>query len=196
MKSLRIGITGGIGSGKSLVCRIFHCLSVPVYDADSRAKYLMTTNKILIEEIQKEFGKLSYNSDGVLDRTYLAQKVFNNPVELKKLNQLVHPRVADDYIQWADSHSDVAYTIKEAALLFESGSAANLNKTITVYAPAALRIQRVLKRDAHRTEQNIKDVIQSQMEEEEKRKRADFVILNDESVLLIPQVLHLHKEFS
>ncbi len=196
MSTLQVGITGGIGSGKSLICKIFQCLGVPTYDADSRAKYVMTTDTILVEQIQKEFGILSYNPKGVLNRKYLADTVFSDPEQLKKLNRLVHPRVAVDYSNWVVSHSDAPYVIKEAALLFESGSANTLDKIISVYAPEMVRIQRVLKRDAHRTEQAVKGVIQNQMNEEEKRDKADFVILNDNSTLVIPQVLQLHKQLS
>jgi dephospho-CoA kinase len=196
MNTLQVGITGGIGSGKSLVCKIFQCLGVPTYDADSRAKYVMTTDTILIQQIQKEFGNLSYNPKGVLNRKYLADTVFSDPGQLEKLNSLVHPRVAADYSNWVVSHSDAPYVIKEAALLFESGSANALDKIIAVYAPETVRIQRVLQRDTHRTEQAVKGVIQNQMNEEEKRDKADFVILNDDSMLIIPQVLQLHKQFS
>jgi len=196
MKPLQIGITGGIGSGKSLVCKIFRTMGIPTYDADSRAKYVMTTDRILIEQIKKEFGNLSYDSKGVLDRKYLAERVFNDSQQLEKLNRLVHPRVANDYTQWVNDHAGSAYVIKEAALLYESGSAATLDKIVAVYAPVALRIQRVLKRDTHRTEQGVKEVIQNQMNEEEKKNKADFVILNDESRLIIPQVLQLHQQFS
>lgn len=196
MRTLQIGITGGIGSGKSLICKIFQCLGVPVYDADSRAKYVMTTDTILIQQIQKEFGNLSYNPKGVLNRKYLADTVFNDPEQLKKLNSLVHPRVALDYRNWAAAHSDARYIMKEAALLFESGSAIDLDKVIAVYAPESLRIQRVIKRDTHRTEEAVKGVIKNQMNEEEKRDKADYVIVNDDSTLVIPQVLQLHEQFT
>jgi len=196
MSTLQVGITGGIGSGKSLVCKIFQCLGVPTYDADSRAKYLMTTDTILIKQIQKEFGNSSYNPKGVLNRKYLADTVFSHPAQLEKLNRLVHPRVAVDYNKWAISHFDAKYIIKEAALLFESGSATTLDKIIAVYAPEVTRIQRVLKRDTHQTEQAVKRVIKNQMNEEEKRDKADYVILNDDSTLIIPQVLQLHKQFN
>jgi dephospho-CoA kinase len=196
MSLLQIGVTGGIGSGKSLVCKIFSCLGVPVYDADSRAKYVMTTDRILIEQIQKEFGNLSYNSEGVLNRNYLGERVFNEPEQLKKLNSLVHPRVAADYATWVKINVGATYVIKEAALLFESGSAEKLDKIISVYAPESLRIQRVLLRDTHRTVSGIKEVMENQMNEEEKKNKADFVIVNDESSLVIPQVLHLHERFN
>jgi dephospho-CoA kinase len=195
MKPLQIGITGGIGSGKSLVSKIFACLGISVYDADSRAKYVMTTDRILIEQIQKEFGTLSYDSKGVLDRKYLAEKVFNDPMQLARLNALVHPRVKLDYENWV-AVQNAPYVIKEAALLYESGSAMELDKIIAVYAPEALRIKRVLKRDTHRSAQAIADVMHNQMNDEEKRNKADFVIINDDTQLVIPQVLQLHQRFN
>lgn len=193
-KPLQIGITGGIGSGKSLVCRIFHTLGVPVYDADSRAKAVMTTDGILISHIKKEFGVLSYREDGSVDREYLAKEVFNNAERLKLLNNLVHPRVAKDFERWVNEQKS-NYILKEAALLFEAKSYTALDKVIVVFAPGELRIKRVLQRDPHRTKEQIKGIILNQLQEEEKLKRADFVIVNDETQLVIPQVLELHRSF-
>lgn len=192
---IQIGITGGIGSGKSLVCSIFKALEVPVYDADSRAKSVMTTDGILISQIKKEFGVLSYHEDGKLNREFLAEKVFKDPERLKILNNLVHPRVKIDYEHWLMQHQSQPYVVKEAALLFESSSYTLLDKIGVVYAQEALRIQRVLKRDTHRNKEQVKEIIRNQMNDEEKRKRADFVIINDESELVIPQVLQLHEQF-
>lgn len=192
----QIGITGGIGTGKSLVCRIFQCFGVPVYDADSHAKELMTTDGILISNIKKEFGELSYNTDGSLNRNYLSLRVFNDAEQLRKLNLLVHPRVAIDYKRWVENKVGAQYVLKEAALLFEAGSNRQLDKVIVVTAPESLRIKRVLKRDRHRTEAQIRSIVENQMPEEEKVKRADFIVSNDEKVLLIPQVVELHTVLS
>ena len=191
---LQIGITGGIGSGKSLVCKIFQCLGVPVYDADSRAKALMTTDGILISQIKKEFGNLSYNTDGTLNRKHIGEAAFGNPEKLKTLDSIVHPRVAANYAQWVSEQSH-PYVIKEAALLFEAGSYKTLDKIIVVSAPEHLRIKRVVVRDPNRTEQMVKDIIRNQMPDSEKTERADFVVMNDESQLVIPQVLRLHQIF-
>jgi len=191
---LQIGITGGIGSGKSTVCRIFSTLGVPVYDADSRAKSLMTTDGILITQIKKEFGVLSYRKDGSIDREYLAQ-AFHDKEKLKLLNSLIHPRVAEDYDAWVNEQKS-DYVLKEAALLFEAKSHRTLNKIIVVSAPEELRIKRVLQRDSHRTRQQVMDIIQNQLQEEEKLKLADFVVVNDESSLVTPQVLKLHDIFT
>lgn len=188
----QIGITGGIGTGKSLVCRIFQCFGVPTYDADSHAKELMTTDGILISNIKKEFGELSYNTDGSLNRNYLSLRVFNDAEQLKKLNELVHPRVAIDYKRWVENKIGFPYVLKEAALLFEAGSNQQLDKVIVVHAPEEIRIRRVLKRDRHRTEAQVKSIVKNQMPEEEKMKRADFIVRNDETVLLIPQIVELH----
>jgi dephospho-CoA kinase len=195
-KPLQIGITGGIGSGKSLICKIFACLGVPIYDADSRAKSIMTTDGILIEQIKKEFGDLSYYADGRLNREYLSAAVFNDTAKLKRLNELVHPHVGADSEKWMEDNAIHPYLLREAALLFESGSFKKLDKTIVVTAPEALRVKRVLERDKQRTEREVITIIRNQMTEEEKVKRADFVIHNDETELVVPQVLKLHEQFT
>lgn len=192
---LQIGITGGIGSGKSLVCKIFSCLGVPVYDADHRAKSIMTTDGILISQIRKEFGDLAYNEQGALNRTYLAEEVFSNELKLEKLNSLVHPRVGIDYQNWLAERNDVCYVVKEAALLFEAGSYKYLDKIVVVTAPEDLRIRRVLARDSHRSKQQLLDIMRKQMPEAEKVKRADYVLMNDEKSLLIPEVIRLNDIF-
>lgn len=196
MKTLRIGITGGIGSGKSLVCKIFGCLRVPTYDADGRARKLMTEDSVLVDQIKKEFGEQSYQADRTLNRDFLGKEVFNNPTKLETLNRLVHPRVAIDGEKWMQENSNVAYTVKEAALLFESGSYKSLDKIIVVTAPERLRVQRVISRDKSRTEEDVLKIIRSQMNEDEKVSRADFLIVNDELNLLLPQVLKLHERFN
>jgi len=194
-KPLQIGITGGIGSGKSLVCRIFQCLGIPVYDADSRAKNVMTTDGILISQIKKEFGELSYHSDGSLNRGFLSEEVFPTPSRLKVLNELVHPRVAEDYEKWIRKHLHFTYVIKEAALLYESDSYRSLDWVIVISAPEDMRIERVVKRDKGRTVDQIKDIIAQQWPEEKKIRMANSVIMNDNSQLIIPQVIELHKVF-
>lgn len=195
-RPLQIGITGGIGSGKSLVCHMFACLGVPVYDADSRAKSVMTTDGILVMQIKKEFGGLSYHADGSLNRNYLAGTVFNNPERLEVLNKLVHPRVGEDYLKWLDKQREHAYVLKEAALLYESGSYKALDKVIVVHAPETVRVARVKQRDPHRSEQEIKGIIKNQMDAELKRAHADFVIMNDNNQMVLPQVLKLHLLFT
>jgi dephospho-CoA kinase len=192
---LQIGITGGIGSGKSLICKIFATLGIPVYDADSHAKALMTTDGILVSQIKKEFGDLSYHADGTLNRNYLGAHVFDDENKLEALNKLVHPRVGVDYERWVDQHRDAPYVLKEAALLFESGSHRLLDKIVVVSAPESLRQKRVLQRDAHRTVEQFKAIVEKQLPEEEKLNQADYIIVNDDTVLVIPQVLKLHARF-
>jgi dephospho-CoA kinase len=196
MKTLQVGITGGIGSGKSFICRIFKSLGAKVYDADSQAKKLMNTDTVLGEQIKKEFGTASYANDGMLDRDYLGREVFGSPEKVLKLNQLVHPRVALDYKQWADEQQQEKYIIKESALLYEAGSYGELDRIIVVSAPVELRIERVMKRDPRRTAHDVREIIRNQMSDEEKTSRADFVIINDGSELLLPQVIRLHEIFS
>lgn len=162
---IQVGITGGIGSGKSLICKMFSSLGIACYDADSRAKILMTTDRILVDQIKKEFGNLSYHKDETLNREYLRQS-FGDPLRMRKLNELVHPRVAIDYENWLAQQSGSKYVIKEAALLIESGSADKLNHLIVVYAPKSIRIQRVLKRDAQRTLAEVEDIMSNQMDDE------------------------------
>jgi dephospho-CoA kinase len=194
-KPIQIGITGGIGTGKSLVCKIFNVLKVPSYDADSRAKAVMTTDGILVEAIQKEFGTLAYQVNGELDRTYLSKIVFSDEFKLRKLNSLVHPRVAVDYEHWLHQQTEEPYILKEAALLFESGSYKSLSKVVVVSAPMGVRVKRVLQRDMQRDEEQIKGIMAKQMSEEEKWKLADYKIENDERHSLITQCLTLHQEF-
>ena len=191
---LEVGITGGIGAGKSLVCKIFKCLGVPVYDADSRAKKLMTTDGILVGQIKEEFGTLSYQPDGSLDRAHISKVAFDHPEKLKRLNSLVHPRVAVDYKTWVEAHIGSSYLLRESALLFEAGLQPALGKMIVVTASEDLRIKRVLLRDSSRSEEGIRSIMKSQWPEEDKLKRADYVIFNDDQQLVIPQVLQLHQK--
>ncbi len=193
--SLQVGITGGIGAGKSLVSRIFSCLGAPVFDADSQAKKIMTSDRLLVDQIRNEFGPAAYHKDGSLNRTLLAKATFGNPERLAKLNSLVHPRVAADYANWLQ-HQTFPYVLREAALLYEVGIYTSVDKMIVVTAPLELRIQRVLTRDTHRNEADVLAIINSQWPEEEKVKRADYVVHNDEEHMVIPQVLALHARFS
>ena len=194
-KPFQIGITGGIGSGKSTICKIFTCLGVPVYDADSRAKSIMTTDGILIEQIKKEFGDLAYLSDGSLDREYLSRLIFENQEKRTLLNQMVHPRVAADTDRWLDQNREATYVVREAALLIESGAYLRVDKVLLVTAPEELRIKRVLARDPHRLREEVVKIMATQLPEEEKKKVADVVVYNDETQLLVPQILHLHNQF-
>src|SRR5258708_12662948 len=174
-RPLQVGITGGIGSGKSLVCHIFLCLGAPVYDADNYAKNLMTTDALLVEQIKMEFGPESYNPDGSLNRSYLSQVTFGHQDRMEKLNNLVHPPVASAYVNWAERHQHRPSLLREAALLYEAGTYRSVDKMIVVSAPERIRIQRVLVRDVNRTKEEIKAILKSQWPEEEKLKKADYI---------------------
>jgi dephospho-CoA kinase len=191
---LRIGITGGIGSGKSTICRIFQTLGIPVYDADSRAKALMLET-VIRQPLVNAFGESVYASDGSLNRAELSGMVFNSPEKLEKLNSIVHPVVFKDYEDWVEERYEFPYTIKEAALLFESGSFKSLDYVITVSAPKELRIRRVVERDGSLRTQVLQRM-KNQLSEKERLERADFVIYNDDKKLVLPQVLELHKKFT
>lgn len=190
---LKIGLTGGIGSGKSTVAKIFETLGIPVYYADAEAKRLMNSSETLKKVIRQNFGEATYENDQ-LNRKYLAGIVFNNPEKLELLNALIHPVTINDAEQWMQQQS-APYSIKEAALLFESGAAENLDLIVGVYAPQALRIKRVMKRDGLTADEIMKR-INRQVNEEMKMKLCDFVITNNEQELLVPQVLKLHQHFS
>lgn len=194
-KPLKIGITGGIGSGKSMICRVFQNLGIPIYDADSRAKWIVNHHPDLREELMAEFGPATYDAHGNYNRAYIAQQVFNDGNRVKVLNQLIHPRVGQDFLDWTKQHGEAPYLLKEAALMFESGSHLALQKVITVFAPESVRIKRILARDPFRSQDQIKAIFGKQLAEEEKIKRADFVVYNDDQHMVIPQVLELHTQF-
>jgi dephospho-CoA kinase len=191
---LRIGITGGIGSGKSIASRLFHALGVPIYDADSRARWLMENGPELRRQLSAAFGPDTYDAAGRLNRPVLAGTVFNNPALLAQLNALVHPQVGTDFEQWAAAQERAGhpYVLKEAALLFEAGSYKQLDRIITVFAPLAVRQARVLRRDPHRSPAEVQAIMAKQLTEEEKMQRADYVLINDDVQPLLPQALALH----
>lgn len=188
---LRIGLTGGIGSGKTTVAKIFELLGVPVYYADDAAKRIMNEDEDLKIAIQKQFGKNSYK-DGLLDRTYLASRVFNDPFQLEILNSLVHPATIRDAAQWMNQ-KQVPYAIKEAALIFESGAAEQLDYVIGVSAPAELRIKRTMQRNNSSYAEVVKRM-NNQLDEKIKMRLCDFILYNDEQQLLIPQVIEMHEK--
>ena len=191
---LKVGITGGIGSGKTTVCKMFETLGIPVYYADDRAKWLMTRAPEIRRAIIELFGAQAYENEQ-LNRAYIAGIVFKDPDKLKQLNAIVHPAVKKDGQAWQEQQKNIPYTLKEAALIFESGSFKDLDKVITVFAPEELRIQRILARD-QTTEEAVKARMDQQMPEEEKIARADFVIYNDGVHSLIRQVYAIHEQLS
>jgi dephospho-CoA kinase len=191
----KVGLTGGIGSGKTTVAKIFETLGIPVYYADQEAKRLMVEDASLVEAIKELFGEEAYDANGRLNRAFIAQRAFPEPELLKKLEALVHPAVLRDGERWHAAQRDAPYTIKEAALLFESGSYRQLDKVITVFAPLELRIQRVMARDKSARE-DVEARIARQMPEEEKLQLADFVVYNDGSLSLISQVWEIHNDIA
>ena len=186
---LKVGITGGIGSGKSTVAKIFEILNIPVYYADSAAKRLMNEEGELKEKLIATFGKEIY-LNGLLNRPYLSSIVFNDPQKLNLLNALTHPATIADADKWMQKQT-APYALKEAALIFESNAHKQLDKVIGVFTPAPLRIKRVMQRDAI-SETEVLIRMQKQMNEEEKMQSCDYIITNDERNLLIPQVLKIH----
>lgn len=189
---IKIGLTGGIGSGKSTVARIFSVFGIPVYNADDAAKRLMNEDPEVKKNVMHHFGKESYTAEGSLNRAYIASRVFSNKENLALLNSITHPATIADSEKWM-SRQTTPYAVKEAALLFESGSAGNLDYIIGVYAPVSLRIHRTMQRDGISRD----DVLQRmsrQIDENMKMKLCDFVVVNDEQQLLIPQVESLHEK--
>lgn len=190
----KIGITGCIGSGKSTVSAIFMQLGIPVYSADIRAKALMNSSPALIKDIKELLGEQAYLTTGKIDRAYIAAQVFNNPDLLGRLNNLVHPAVFADFDTWSLDQPPKPYILKEAALLFETDSYKQVDEVIVVTAPEELRITRTMIRDGLSREAVIARM-NNQMSEEDKVKRSQYQIVNDELHMLIPQVLKLHRKF-
>jgi dephospho-CoA kinase len=188
-KPLKIGITGGIGSGKTHVAQIFMKLGVPIYFADDRAKWLMITNLTIVKKVLQLFGPNAYDNDS-LNRAYIANKIFKNKLLLEKLNSIVHPEISDDFNKWVESQK-APYVIKEAALLIESGSFKDLDAILTIDAPIEVRIKRAAYRDKQ-TEKEIERRIKNQLPNNIKVNAADFVINNDGYTPLLPQVIQLN----
>lgn len=188
---LKVGLTGGIGSGKSVVARIFENLGVPVYYADQAAKALYIKDPELKKAVIENFGEEAY-VNGELNRKYISSIIFSSPEKLELLNSIVHPATIRDAERWLSAQT-TPYAVKEAALIFESGSHRDLDLVIGVFAPAYLRIKRVMDRDSI-SEVEIRKRMDNQIEDRIKMKLCDFIIHNDEKQLLIPQVLEIHKK--
>lgn len=189
---LKIGITGGIGSGKTTVCKIFETLGIPIYYADDRAKKLMVEWPTIRTQIKAVFGETAYLEAGGLNRLHIAKIAFSNPEKLAELNAIVHPAVAQDAKTW-QAAQNAPYTLKEAALLFESQSYRNLDAVISVYAPRKTRIARVMQRD-NTDEAAVLSRMNKQMPDIDKLQLADYIITNNSQVSLIPQVLTIHRQ--
>ena len=191
---LKIGVTGGIGSGKTLICRVFSTLGVPVYNADDRARSIMNEDLRVIRNLAESFGE-DILRDGKPDRKALASIVFNDAGALKLINEIVHPAVQDDFITWVKKHNGSPYVIKEAAILFETGMYKELDNVILVTAPVDLRVQRVVERDNDK-EENIRKRIENQWPDDKKTAMAAIVLENDNTSPVLPVILRIHSQFS
>jgi dephospho-CoA kinase len=188
---LKIGITGGIGSGKSTISKLFQLLGIPVYQADERAKWLITNSLELKTKIIDLMGSNAYLANGTYNRTWVAQQVFDNKILLEKLNSLVHPEVRKDTVTWFLKNQNQAFVLYEAALMNKAKHENELDAVISVTAPIEVRIQRILKRDRHRTEEDIRKIIQHQKSDAEFSAIANYQIQNGTYDLVIPQVLKI-----
>jgi dephospho-CoA kinase len=195
MRHLKVGITGGIGSGKTTACNLFADLGIPIYNADKRAKDLMGIDPGLKKNIRQALGWDSYDKNDQLNSPYIAKIVFNNPQQLRILNAIVHPAVFEDYEKWIveQANSNIPYSIKEAALMIESGSYQNLDKLVVVTAPIDVRLERTMKRDHMKREEVLKRM-HNQLSDKERLDKADFVLKNSNDFSMDDQVTQLHNE--
>lgn len=185
----KVGITGGIGSGKSIVCKIFECLGIPLFSSDIEGRRLLTDDLATIHKIVEKFGNEIF-TNGKIDRKKMGELVFNDKEKLEILNSIIHPEVRRSFNNWAEIQK-TPYVINEAAILFETGAYKQLDYMILVTAPETLRISRIKERDGL-DEATIKDRIKNQWSDEEKMKLTDVVIINDDNTMLIPQVIEIH----
>ncbi len=188
---MKIGVTGGIGSGKTTVCRIFNVLGIPVFSADDEARKIMNTDHEVIEMVKTIVGKDVYSS-GSLDRAELAAIIFKNSKLLKEINRLVHPVVFESFNLWVESVSS-EYVIMDAAILFESRATELVDKIISVVAPVEERIERVVSR-SKLTRDQVLERINNQIDDEEKIRLSDYVIYNSEHEMIIPEILKIHED--
>ncbi len=191
MLPLRVGLTGGIGAGKSLIARIFESLGVPVFDSDKVSKSILADNLEVKEQVISVFGNEAYNGNE-LNKSYLAGRVFSNYSLREKLNSIVHPAVATAFEEWVREHSKEPYVLKEAAIIFETGLHEKLDAVILITAPEQIRIDRVMKRDDVSVNQ-VRQRMAAQWTDQQKQGLTDYTILNDGTSLVIPQVLHIHN---
>jgi len=189
---IKVGITGGIGSGKSTACKIFRTLGIPVFEADNVARQIMNSDDEIRIHLNKLFGAAVYLPDHTLNRKLLASIVFNNPSLLAQLNEIVHPVVKNAFDEWCETQES-PYILHEAAILFESGFYKMMDKTITVVTDEEERIQRVTKRDGT-TPEMVRQRIQNQWTDRQRMNLADFVINNNENELMIPQIIDIDKK--
>ncbi len=189
---IKIGLTGGIGSGKSTIARIFNLLGIPIYDSDTEAKKLYTTDKILKDLVVKSFGSKAYRNNGEINKKFLRDHVFTDSAKLNLLNRLVHPRVKINFENWLTKNSGVPVIIKEAAILFESGASKQVDKIIVVTAPDELRIKRVTDRDKIDREAVLLRM-KNQWPQHELINHADFVIDNSGNTSVLNQIFEIYQ---
>lgn len=190
---IKLGITGGIGSGKSVVSRLLQAMDIPVYQTDDEAKRLMVEDSVIRHELCNLVGNDVYRTDLSLNRPLLANFIFGYPERLAKVNAIVHPRVKEDFLRWAERHNDFPLTGMECAILYESGFDATVDKVLLVTAPLELRVQRAVKRDSTQAEQ-IRKRIKHQWDDTCLANKADFVVLNDEETPLLPQITKMLQQ--
>lgn len=188
---IKVGITGGIGSGKTAVCRVFELLDISIYYADSEAKQLMD-NEVIKAQVVDLFGTAVLTATDTIDRKLIAELVFKNKKLLEQLNVIIHPAVSKHFLEWCKGKINELYILKEAAILFESSSSKECDRIITVTSPLELKISRVMQRDDVSAEKVI-ERIKNQTDDDYKIKHSDYVIMNDERELLIPQVIRIHE---
>jgi dephospho-CoA kinase len=189
-----VGVTGGIGSGKSLICMVFENLKVPVYHADIKARQLTDTDPGIRKGLISLMGESIYH-ENTLNRSLMADYVFHDKSLLNKTNHIIHPRVAEDFMSWCTKYAGCAYVVQESAILFESNMQTYFDKIITVASPVEMRIQRVITR-RNMTRVKVLAIMNNQLSDEERAERSDYTIINDETTLVIPQVLKLHQIFT
>lgn len=189
---IKVGITGGIGAGKTTVCEVFKQLGIPVFNADEAAKQAMHSNKEIIQGIKELLGNESYSNNGKLNRTFVAQKIFNDQTLLEQMNALVHPEVREMFKSWANEQK-APYVIQEAAIVFENHQEASFDYIVTVSAPYEVKLKRVMERDGV-DRQKVIERMKNQLSDAYKTERSHFVIVNDETTLLLPQIIKIHQK--
>ena len=190
---LKIGLTGNIGSGKTWVCKVFEALGIPIFYADLEAREILNSTSV-IQEIIESFGASVALNAKEINRKALASIVFNDSIELDKLNQLIHPKLRKRFVDWSNNQSHAPYVIQEAAILFENGFDSLMDQTITVSAPQKIRLERVIARDGI-TEADVLARMNHQWSDKKKENAADYIITNDGRKMVLPQIIHIHQNF-
>jgi dephospho-CoA kinase len=189
---IRVAVTGGIGSGKSVVCEVFDKIGIAVFNADYWAKHIMNNNTDVVKQLKKLLGNDVYRQNGMLDRKKMAEIIFSDTFMLEKVNSIVHPVVRNEFQSWSTKQTS-AYVIQEAAIIFENKQASTFDKIILVTAPEKTRIDRVTKRDRLKAN-DVQKRINNQLSDEIKKKKSDYIIINDNIQLILPQILKIDKQ--